>query len=131
MADFDWKEILGWNPEQIQELRFSGFSYLREGHYDKALIFFEGLVVLDPKNVYDTQTLGALYLQIGKKEKALSMLNHALSLDPTHEPTLLNKVKTLLLSGNKEEAMPLARRLEKSPDLTIAGDATALILGYS
>lgn len=130
MADFDWKEILGWNIEQMQELRFSGFSYLREGHYDKALIFFEGLVVLDPNNLYDTQTLGALYLQMGKKEKALSMLNQALALDPHHEPTLLNKVKALLLNGNKEEAISLARTLEKSQDPTIAGDASALILGY-
>jgi len=131
MTTFDWKEILGWNPEQIQELRFSGFSYLREGRYDKALLFFEGLVILDPQNIYDTQTLGALYLQMGKKDKAFTMLNQALTLDPTHEPTLLNKVKALLLLGKKEEAIPLAKTLEKSLDPTIAGDAAALLIAYS
>lgn len=126
-----WIEILGWNKEQIEELRLSGFSFLREGHYAKALIFFEGLFVLDKQNAYDSQTLGALYLQMGKKEKALEILNHALTLDSTHEPTLLNKVKTLLILGQREEALTLARALEKSADSTISGDAAALIIAYT
>lgn len=127
----NWKEILGWNTEQIEELRFSGFSYLREGLYEKALIFFEGLIILDPDNAYDNQTLGALYLQIGKKELALSTLDHALEIEPFHEPTLLNKAKALLLIGRKEDAFILIRNLEKSKDTAISGDASALVLAYS
>jgi tetratricopeptide (TPR) repeat protein len=131
MAKANWKELLGWNADQLEELRFSGFSFLREGKYDKAIIFFKALVIIDPNSIYDFQTLGALYLQIGEGEKALSALNNSLSFEPNHEPTLLNKVKALLLMQRKIEALSLARQLEKSSDPSIAGDAAALLSAYT
>lgn len=130
MVQVNWSEILGWNEEQLEELRFSGFSFLREGHYRKALLFFEALAVLNPKSHYDTQTLGAIYLQLGKNDKALKTINRALELDPKHEPTLLNKAKALFSLGNTAEATLLARGLEKSGDLTISDDAAALIAAF-
>lgn len=131
MAQVDWKKILGWSKEQCDEFRLAGFSLLREGKYNRAIIYFKALVILNPDNVYDLQTLGALHLQLGENEEALIHLNKALELDPSHEPTKLNKIKAQLLTGKKEEAFALARQLEKSPDLTIASDASALILAYS
>lgn len=131
MAKVNWREILGWSDEQLEEIRFSGFSFLREGHYKKALLFFEALVILDPKNTYDAQTLGALYLQIGDARKALETLNQALNLDPLHEPTRLNKAKALLSLNLKPEALQLARELQISTDITISGDASALVLAYT
>ncbi len=130
MSQVNWREILGWTNEQLEELRFSGFSFLREGHYNKALIFFEALVILDPRNPYDAQTLGGLYLQIGDGDKALLALNKALDLEPTHEPSLLNKAKALLLTHQRAAALDLAHKLERSPDPSIAGDASALIFAY-
>lgn len=130
MAIVNWRAILGWSDEQLEELRFSGFSFLREGHYKKALLFFEALVVLDPTSIYDTQTLGALYLQIGEGKKALTTLERALSLDPLHEPTQINRVKALLMVGRKQEAVELVRTLEKSEDPAIANDAAALLIAY-
>ena len=62
MAIVNWRAILGWTDEQLEELRFTGFSFLREGHYNKALIFFEALVVIDPTSIYDNQTLGRFVL---------------------------------------------------------------------
>lgn len=131
MAKVNWREILGWNNDQLEELRFSGFSFLRQGHYHKALLFFEALVILDPESLYDTQTLGALYLQLEEHEKALKALDQALKLDPLHEPTLLNKAKTLLLIHRKSEAFEMIKKLEKSKDPMIAGDAGALLNVYS
>jgi len=131
MAKVNWRELLGWNKEQLEELRFSGFTFLREGKYEKALLFFKTLVLLDPESAYDAQTLGALYLQMGDGERALEALNASLEIEPDHEPTLLNKVKTLLLLQRREEAFSIARQLQKSADLTISGDASALILAYS
>lgn len=122
---------MGWNDQQLDELRLSGFSFLREGKYDKALLFFQTLVIVDPKSSYDSQTLGALYLQMGEKEKALKSLNQALQLQPSHEPTLLNKAKTLLLLDRKEEAFIIARNLLTSQDPSISGDASAIIAAYS
>lgn len=131
MSQVNWREILGWSNEQLEELRFSGFSFLREGHYQKALIFFQALVILDPENAYDAQTLGAIYLQMGDGVKALKVLDQALRLEPAHEPSLLNKAKALLITNQRVAAMELAHKLEKSIDPTIAGDASALVFAYT
>jgi tetratricopeptide (TPR) repeat protein len=131
MAKVNWRDILGWTNDQLEELRFSGFSFLREGHYQKALIFFEALVILDPESAYDAQTLGALYLQMGQNEKAIKLLNQALELEPNHEPTLLNKAKALLGARQNIEALAIAARLEQSSDPTISGDASAIRSSYT
>ncbi len=131
MSNTNWKEILGWSEQQLEELRLSGFSFLREGKYDKALLFFQTLVIVDPSSAYDFQTLGALFLQMGKKESALKTLHRALELEPTHEPTLLNLAKTHLLMDDKNQAFEIARKLETSVDPGISGDAAALIAAYS
>ncbi len=129
MTAVNWKELLGWSEDQLDELRFSGFSFLREGLYIKAVLFFEALVILDPTSAYDRQTLGALYLQMDEIDKAEKVLVEALELDPHHEPTLLNYVKTLLTNGKEKRAIELAQNLRHSADQTIAGDAMALVLG--
>jgi tetratricopeptide (TPR) repeat protein len=131
MSHVNWREILGWTNEQLEELRFSGFSFLREGHYQKSLLFFQALVVLDPENAYDAQTLGAIYLQMGEGQQALALLERALRLDPTHEPSLLNKAKALLAISQRPAALEIAHQLSKSTDPTIAGDAAALVLAYT
>jgi len=123
----DWQEFLGWTDDQLEELRFSGFSFLRQGHYPKAITFFKALCILAPKSLYDLQTLGALYLQTGAGTQALHFLTLALELQPTHEPTLINKVKALLMNNQKEEALTLAETLKTSSDTTIRNDALALI----
>jgi predicted Zn-dependent protease len=130
MSDVNWREILGWTNDQLEELRFSGFSFLREGHYQKALLFFQALVILDPENAYDAQTLGAIHLQMGDGPKALQILDKALRLEPGHEPSLLNKAKALLISNQRRAAIELAFQLERSLDPAIAGDASALVFSY-
>jgi len=130
MAKVNWKEILGWSDEHLNELRFSGFSFLREGLYNKALLFFEALKILSPGNPYDLQTLGAIYLQIGENQKALDALNAALELVPAHEPSLLNKAKALFCLGKHAEGLSLVVTLQKSGDAAISSDASALVLSY-
>ena len=131
MSQVNWREILGWSDDQLEELRFSGFSFLRQGQYEKARLFYKALVILDPQNAYDAQTLGALYLQMNEPQEALAWLNHALRLDPFHEPTLLNKAKALLTLHENSAALDLARALEKSADPSIAGDASALVYSHT
>lgn len=131
MSSVKWLEVLGWGKEQIEDLRFVGYSYLRQGKYDLALTFFEALVVLDPISAYDLQTLGALYLQMGNNLMALNFLERALKVDPNHLPTLLNRVKALFALGYKRQAMTQAKTLETSSESQIANQASALILAYS
>lgn len=127
----NWQEILGWGEEQFQELRIGGFTLLRQGHYQKAILFFHALCILLPKSSYDYQILGALYLETGQHKTALETLNKALSLDPQHEPTLLNRVKALFMNKQIELGLTEAKNLTTSQDPLIASDAHALIIAYS
>jgi tetratricopeptide (TPR) repeat protein len=131
MSNVKWLDILGWKEDELEDLRFIGFSYIKQGHYDTALTFFEALVILSPESHYDLQTLGAIYLQKGNNLMALNYLERALKLDASHEPSQLNRTKALLALGYKKQGLLQARLLEKSTDLTVSGQASALVSAYS
>lgn len=131
MGRINWTKELDWTEEHLEDLRYTGYAYLRQGKYDIAITFFEALIVLDPENAYDSQTLGALYLQIGEPKKALKWLDHALKIEADHGPTLLNLCKALFMLGKKEEGLKLANMLKNEPSPAIANVAKALILAHS
>jgi len=126
----NWMEILGWGKEEISDLRSVAYSYIKQGIYDVALIFFDALSVLSPPIPYDMQTIGALYLQVGDGLKSLDYLDRALKMDPTHLPSQLNRAKALFMLGYKRQGLVQAMELEKCPDKEIASQASALILAY-
>lgn len=130
MSNINWKTSLNWTDEQIEELRYTGFAYIRQGKYDIALPIFESLAILDPESAYDHQTLGALYLQIGSPNKAIKSFDRALKLEADHTPTLLNLTKTFFLLGKKDEGLRLAELLKNERDPHIANTARALIMAY-
>lgn len=131
MSRVKWCEVLGWNEEQLEDLRYLAYAYIRQGKYDIAIPFFEGLAALDPESSYDAQTLGALYLQINEPAKALKYFDKALMLEADHAPTLLNLTKALFMLGKKDEGLKLAHILKNEIDTAIANIAKALILAYS
>lgn len=131
MNQIDWMSILGWSDEELSDLRFVGYSYIKQGKYDIAITFFEALATLAPASLYDLQTLGALYLQKNNNLMALNYIEKALKLDPLHQPTLLNRVKVLFSLGYKKQALAQARELEKSQNPEIINQASALLIAYS
>lgn len=131
MSKINWRESLGWSEEILEEMRATGYAYVRQGKYDIAMPFFEALCVLDPDNAYDTQTLGAIYLQLNNPAKALKYFDKALKIDADHAPTLLNLTKALFMLGKKEEALKLANILKNESNPAISNMAKALILAYS
>jgi len=130
MSRIDWMKELGWSEDQLEELRYAGYAYIRQGKYDVALSFFRALIVLDPESAYDAQTLGALYLQLNQPAKAAKALDRALKLETDHAPTLLNFTKALFMLGKQDEGLKLAHMLKSEPDVRIANAAWALILAY-
>lgn len=130
MVRINWQKELGWNQDHIEDLRYVGYSYIRQGKYDIALPFFEALAVLQPNSAYDAQTLGALYLQLGKPKEAIVCFDKALKSESDHSPTLLNLTKALFMIGKKEEAIKLAKLLAKEDNPHIANVAKALILAF-
>lgn len=131
MSDIDWKAKLGWNDEQLEDLRMAGYAYIRQGKYEISLPFFEALTILDPLNAYDAQTLGALFLQMGKADRAKKYLEKALKLEANHPPTLLNLAKALFMLGKREEGLRLAHLLIHDEDKAIADMARALLLAFT
>ncbi|MDN3509214.1 MAG: type III secretion chaperone [Candidatus Neptunochlamydia sp.] len=131
MSQTNWSELLGWSEQQIEDIRFAGYSFIKQGKYEHALKFFEVLAILPNDNVYDFQTLGGIYLQVGNNLSALNFLEKALTMDPAHKPTLLNRTKALFLLGYKKQALSQASKLERSSDPLIADQARALTLAYS
>jgi tetratricopeptide (TPR) repeat protein len=131
MSQVDWLSILGWGKEEMEDLRFVGFSYIKQGKYDVATTFFEALVLLAPESGYDLQTLGALYLQRGNNLMALNYIEKALKVDPHHMPTLINRTKALFALGYKKQAIAQAKLLEKSKEQDIASQAQALLIAYT
>lgn len=129
--DIDWQETLGWSDYQVQELRLTGYSYVRQGKYDVAIKFFKALAAIDKESAYDLQTLGALYLELNDNESALSSLSDALKLQPNHNPTLLNQAKALFALGHKEEGLRIVRFLKKNKNPSISSMAKALLLAYA
>lgn len=131
MSQINWLEILGWHSEEINDIRFVAYSYLQQGQYETAIIFFEALVILSERSCYDLQTLGALYLQHANPTKALDYLEQAVKIDPSHGPTLLNRAKALLALGYKKQALLQARLLQKHSELAIANQASAILSSFS
>lgn len=131
MSKINWLKSLGWNNEQLEDLRYAGYAYIRQGKYEIALPFFEALTVLEPNSAYDAQTLGAIYLQMNNPVKALKCFDKALKIEADHAPTLLNVTKALFMLGKKDEGLKLARILEREPDPDVSNVAKALILAYS
>ena len=130
MIKLNLTEILGWGKEELDDLRYVAYSYIRQGIYDVALTFYDALAVLTPPSSYDLQTIGALHLQMGSGLKALDYLDRALKLDPNHLPTQLNRAKALFMLGYKRQGLVQAMELEKSVEKEISSQASALILSY-
>jgi len=131
MSDVNWLEVLDWGSDELEDLRFVGYSYLKQGKYEIALTFFEALAVLNPGNPYDLQTLGALHLQIDNNLQALNFIERSLKLEPDHLPTKLNRAKALLALGYKRQGVREAEELSKSEDTEIADKASALLMAYA
>jgi len=131
MSDIEWSDLFGWKEPELDDLRFVGFSYIKQGKWDIALSFFEALTLLSPNHVYDLQTLGALYLQKGSHFIALNYIEKALKLDPAHEPTLINKMKTLFALGFRKQGLSQAQELSLSQNAAVSSQAQAFMLAYS
>ena len=131
MSSLKWSEIVGWDAEALEDLRYLGYAYLKQGKFDIAQSFFEALVTFNQNDAYDLQTLGGLYLETGQNLQALSTIEQALKVEPSHTLTLLNRVKALFALGYRRQAIAQAKALVSHSDATIANQASALLLSYT
>ena len=131
MSSVQWSDILGWDGEAIEDIRYLGYAYLKQGKYEIARSFFEALATLSGQNSYDLQTLGALYLEMGKNLQALNTIEQALKIEPNHSETLLNRAKALFALGYRRQALAQTNSLLKDANPLIGNQASALLLAYT
>lgn len=126
----NWLDTLGWTEAHLQELRFTAYTYSKEGKYEDAKIFFDALTVLEPENAYDKRMLGATYILLGDYKTAAAILDEALKIEPEHLGAKLNRAKALLFLGMRAEGLVQAEELSSCTDEEISNDAEALLLAY-
>ena len=131
MSSVEWSDVLGWDGEALEDLRYLGYAYLKQGKYDIARSFFEALMTLSNQNPYDLQTLGGIYLEVGKNLQALNTIEQALKLDPLHSETLINRAKALFALGYRRQALAQTNAILKDANPLIANQASALLLAYT
>lgn len=127
----DWQNYLELSDDSLEDLRFVGYLYLKQGCYDIAIDFFKALLILTPGNLYDLQTLGSLYLQKGKFTDALNYLDKAIKIDPTNYLIILNKAKALFSLGYRTEGLAQAKIVSECKIPKFANQALTLIDIYS
>lgn len=128
MSSESWLEFFGWKEKHLSELRLVAFSYLKQGKYEIARIFFEALTILSPTSSYDWQILGALHLEMKQPSEALKCFEEAFKLEPDHPITKLNQAKALLSLGHPGQAYAIAESLKNHSNPKVASSARSLLL---
>lgn len=127
----DWQNYLELSDDTIEDLRYVGYLYIKQGCYEIALDFFNALIILNPGNLYDLQTLGSLYLQNGKYTQSLPFFDKVLRVDAANYLIMLNKAKALFSLGYRAEGIAQARIVASCDDQKLVSQALALIDVYS
>jgi tetratricopeptide (TPR) repeat protein len=81
-----------------------GCSQLKSGNLGAAEKDFQEAHTLDPVSAEPWYWLASVAKANGNYDIALTYADNALASAPTHEPTLILKIKTLMVSGNIAEA---------------------------
>ncbi len=113
MGRINWLEQMGWTEDHLEDLRYAGYAYIRQGKYDIALPFFEALSVLDPESSYDAQTLGALYLQLNNPVKALKAFVPGAENRNGSRPYIAKSHEDILYVGKEGRRLETGSHLEK------------------
>lgn len=107
------REAISALPDEPDLLDALGRSEAAVGEIEQALAAFNKLVTLEPKSVRPFMRLAGVQVSAGKAAAAEQNLKKALSLDATHLPAQQALVKIALAKGRTDEAIAVARDVQK------------------
>ena len=84
-----------------------GSALVRLCKYDQAIVFYDQILVNDPKNVVIINDKASALSNLGLFDEALLHYESALSINPNFIPALNNKANTLIQLGHFDEAILL------------------------
>lgn len=105
------------NEASLADALRSGVGLHREGHLDKALEVYQGILALAPEHPDARHFLGILRFQQGQFDESLAELREALRLVPDNSGFWSNYGNVLKETGHVDEAVAAYRRaLELAPN---------------
>ncbi len=87
------------------EIKEIGLKHFKNGHFDKAYLYFTFLSLADAESPQVWLVRGMVEQNLGKYEQALNSYSAALTLAPEHLITYLQIIDTLLLMKRFDEAL--------------------------
>lgn len=97
------EEQAAQNPKDAApRLQLANLHY-DQGHWQKAVEWYQKTLELDPRNVNARTDLGTAYFNLGRPQDALREYKRTLELEPNHEPTIFNSI-IVNLQGTRDTA---------------------------
>ena len=105
------------NPGAHEALDYLSYSWAIENRYDRALLYNNQAISLDPRNWEYLDARARLYGELNDWDLALGELDEAIKSNPDNENLNLERAKALLNTGKIPEAIESLLFLEKTnPD---------------
>ena len=104
-AEYQYKRILGTDPNQPDALHLLGVMAYQTGNLDEAIHLIKKAVQNNPKNPFYYNALGAVFNAQGRHAEALSSYRSALQLDPDYVDAYYNMGNSLQKQGKLDQAV--------------------------
>ncbi len=77
-----WEDVVQKSPHKLRPQINLGRAYFEQGQYDKAMVYLDKAVSMEPDDANAYNNRGAVYGATNQKELALKDFNRALAIDP-------------------------------------------------
>ena len=122
-GEVELRELLGLDPDYLDQLRGRAQWYLDGGHDDRALIMLEMLEALDRKDKLPALHAVDVLLRLGRSTEARAKVEALLERDPDDADALVALAEVRIAAGELAPAAELLERVVRNdPDgRTLAG----------
>jgi len=115
------QEALSTDPDNPAFLEAMGRSQYASKQYKQAAGSFERLTTLRPQDAKTLLLLADSYLAVSDKEKALEVVQNALRIQPDLLAAQLGLIRMYVADGRRDEALAIARQIQKQRPKEPAG----------
>lgn len=113
-------QVVELDSNQVASLKNIGVCYSALGNPDKARVYLERALKIDPRSAEINHNLGAIYAGQGDTKKAIARYEVAIAADSANPLYLTNLGQEYSKDGRISEAMPLLRKaLKREPGKSI------------